>query len=397
MSAIRKFNKYCEELECLYDPACAIPLPTPLSTKLADLCSNQTLLEDVWITPSHSQIPWWLEDAKVHTGIRVLLKRDRCCEEQRQLGIEADSMCRWFRNELTALELALQLPEYLPYHFLLQHRCDAMLELQVQWPTPLASAARYASCVQDTLRVANQLSGSGTPSSAQLHWIPPIIYDLPLAAHIEDVEDNHPQQPIDDDDHEGPEEVLLSNVLDGSDKEDKEDKEDCPVATPSVKFEWTVPENLIVDFINIMTEMLTTDSPIAEWTRPPQACEGFRQLVFKADDIEILTSPEMRLNDTCLNGCTALLYSEYVPSSTSTITIFSTHDLLRMHYNALDKDLWQATHRTKYWEKKVWILPIHRPSSWGHWVVCSIYFNSRHLLLFDSIAEQVPWQNDLLV
>ena len=52
MSAIHKFNKYCKQLEQLYDPEYAIPLPTPLSVKLADLRNDQTLLHNVWITPS---------------------------------------------------------------------------------------------------------------------------------------------------------------------------------------------------------------------------------------------------------------------------------------------------------------------------------------------------------
>ena len=69
MLAIHKFNKYCEQLEILYKPEYAIPLPPPLPTKLADLCSNQTLLQDVWITRSSSDIPRWLEDSDICEGI----------------------------------------------------------------------------------------------------------------------------------------------------------------------------------------------------------------------------------------------------------------------------------------------------------------------------------------
>lgn len=111
MAAIKKFNKYCERLNELYDPAYAIPLPTPLPTKLVYLRNDQTLCQDVWISPSASNIPRWLEDADVRDGIRGLLKHDRCCEEQRCLGIEADNMCRWFGLELCAVELALCQPE----------------------------------------------------------------------------------------------------------------------------------------------------------------------------------------------------------------------------------------------------------------------------------------------
>ena len=59
MATIRKYNKYCEQLENLYDPVYTIPLPTPLPTKLAELWNDQTLCQDVWISPSVDNIPRW--------------------------------------------------------------------------------------------------------------------------------------------------------------------------------------------------------------------------------------------------------------------------------------------------------------------------------------------------
>ena len=111
MSAIQKFNLYCEQLQELHDPAWSIPLPSPLPTKLNDLRNNQSLMEDVWITPSVGQIPRWLEDQAVHDGIRAMLKRNRCLAEQRRLGIEADNLCRWYGAELAAVELAMRTSE----------------------------------------------------------------------------------------------------------------------------------------------------------------------------------------------------------------------------------------------------------------------------------------------
>jgi hypothetical protein len=110
MTALRKFNAYCERLEELYNPAYGIPLPTPLPTKLNDLRNDQSLMEDVWITPSTGDVPRWLQDQDIRDGIRAMLKRDRCIEEQRRLGLEADNLCRWFGDELSAIELALLTP-----------------------------------------------------------------------------------------------------------------------------------------------------------------------------------------------------------------------------------------------------------------------------------------------
>jgi hypothetical protein len=110
-------------MEQLYNPSYSIPLPSPLPTKLADLHSDQSLLHDVWITPAEGEIPRWLQDRDVHEGIRALLKRDRCREEQRRLEMEADNMWRWFGQELATLKLALRLPQCKSYiHFWYSHR-----------------------------------------------------------------------------------------------------------------------------------------------------------------------------------------------------------------------------------------------------------------------------------
>ncbi|KAG2336379.1 hypothetical protein BDR05DRAFT_840251, partial [Suillus weaverae] len=110
LTALRKFNAYCECLEVLYDPSWGIPLPNPLPTKLAELRSNPSLMEDMWIMPSTGQVPRWLEDADVRDGICTLLKQEHCQEEQKRLGIEADNLYHFFGEELAALKLALCTP-----------------------------------------------------------------------------------------------------------------------------------------------------------------------------------------------------------------------------------------------------------------------------------------------
>jgi hypothetical protein len=111
MTAIRRFNSYCKWLDSLYDTSWGIPLPAPLPTKLAELCSDPGLMEDVWITPSLGEVLQWLDDTSIRDGICALLKHDQCQEEQVRLGVEADNLCRFFRNELAALELALRSPK----------------------------------------------------------------------------------------------------------------------------------------------------------------------------------------------------------------------------------------------------------------------------------------------
>jgi len=127
-----------------------------------------------------------------------------------------------------------------------------------------------------------------------------------------------------------------------------------------------------------------------------QAQDGFPHLTFEADNYECLASPTTQLNDICINNCSALLDSQFLSLNTVQCAILSTHDLPRIRYHADDNVLWHNIAWTHYWEKCVWILPIHHPSPVGHWVICIIKFSSKQLL-FDSLAEQKPWKCDIKV
>jgi len=133
---------------------------------------------------------------------------------------------------------------------------------------------------------------------------------------------------------------------------------------------------------------------ITQCVCPP--CDGFPRQIFSPDDIALFSNTVGCLNDTCINGCAALLYSTFLPAAACGCAILSTHDLLRVRYNATDEILWHNTSWSRYWEKEIWIIPIHRPCI-GHWVLCTADFSSRRLLLFDSLAEHHPWKKDVQV
>ncbi|KIJ14126.1 hypothetical protein PAXINDRAFT_13039 [Paxillus involutus ATCC 200175] len=388
MAAIHKYNKYCQQLEELYDQAYAIPLPALLPTKLAELRSDQTLLQDVWISPSIREIPRWLEDVSVCNGIRALLKCDRCREEQRRLDIEADNMCRWFGLELSAVELALRTPDNPIYCLILQHHHEAILELQEQWPTTLATSVRYASQAREALKIAESLSGASL--DIELHWLQPVVCDL----SSEDVEEDGEATKIPPNPLAKPlpntEELLLRDALEAGDIDDDAEKDEV---LPLVELQWNPPNNLRINFVDVSSNAMIVAGNITRRTQP--ATDGFPRLTFEPKDIEILASEEARLNDTCINGCAALLYSRCLSSHSTQFAIFSMHDLPRIRYNASDNVLWRTTSWTRYWGKGIWIMPIHRPSSWGHWVLCMIDLASKRLMLFDSFAERKPWKNDI--
>ena len=110
LSVIHKLNTYCTQLKELHDPNWPIPILRPLPTKLNELWNDDSLMEDMWITPSLRQILCWMDEKNVCHRICTMLKCDLCIEEQWRLGIEADNLCHWYGNELAAVEHALCTP-----------------------------------------------------------------------------------------------------------------------------------------------------------------------------------------------------------------------------------------------------------------------------------------------
>jgi hypothetical protein len=110
LSAIRRFNKICTELKEMLKPEWNIPVPEPLPTDVHELRDESHLMEDVWIERTVGATPRWIESPEVRRGIRSMLILDRCKEERLRLGKEADTMCRWFGDELMRTELAIADP-----------------------------------------------------------------------------------------------------------------------------------------------------------------------------------------------------------------------------------------------------------------------------------------------
>ncbi|KAG1878248.1 hypothetical protein F4604DRAFT_1880298 [Suillus subluteus] len=376
MTAIRKFNSYCERLESIFDPSWGVPLPAPLPTKLADLRNDQTLMEDVWITPSVGDVPHWIEDTDVRDGIQALLKRERCREEQRRIGLEADNLCRWFGTELAALELTLHSPANHTYVFPLQQRWDHVLQLQTRWVTPLASSIRFNSSANMAVNLAITLSESAGPSQAVMYRLVPTSLSL-ADPSTEDDTDEHVASFED-----VAEEAVLLDIL--PDNTASDDDDDEAVGKTEFRIIWELPE---------VSACLSIGTPL---TRLRPAQDGFLHQVFDPRDQSLLAQPTARINDTCINSCAALLHSEILTSShEQPCAILSTHDLPRIRYNASDNILWRNTSWTSFWERDVWILPIHRPSPVGHWVFCAIYISTKQLHFFDSLAERQPWKTDV--
>lgn len=152
-------------------------------------------------------------------------------------------------------------------------------------------------------------------------------------------------------------------------------------------------QEAVGDTFNIPTDTMIINGTFGNRVCPTQ--EEFPILSFEARDMNRLASSTGLLNDICINGCTAVLHSQFIPAA-GRFSIFSTYDLHQIRYHADDETLWRNTSRTRYWETPVWILPIHRPSS-NHWVMCKINLTLKQVDLFDSFAERKPWKTDIKV
>lgn len=295
-----------------------------------------------------------------------------------------------------------------PFSFPLQQRRDHVLQLQTKWVTPLVSSIRFATNASIAVKLAITLSESKGPSETTIYDLIPMSLALPDASLEDDTgEDFFAPE-------EAPEEAALLDILPDSTVSD-DDEEDI-VGKPEYTICWQLPEVCSHRWIGARTHLMLQDlrtdafeiphseesiivpSSGAPPTRVRPAQDGFPLQVFEPRDMSLLARPTARLNDVCINSCAALLYSEMLKSSHfRPCAILSTHDLPRIRYNAADDVLWRNTSWTSFWEKDTWILPIHRPSPVGHWVFCAIYFSTKELYLFDSLAERQAWKSDVKV
>ncbi|KAJ7589300.1 hypothetical protein C8J56DRAFT_1048941 [Mycena floridula] len=145
---IQKFNEYVETLTKLAkaNPTCRIPIPSALPTTIKELRESSDINEDVWISKSPStQVPRWLVEPELRKVIESRLRLDRCIEERRRLGREADNLCRWFGRRFAALELAIRCEKFTHLRPNLLLRRDHLLSLRLRWATPIVPVMHFDS------------------------------------------------------------------------------------------------------------------------------------------------------------------------------------------------------------------------------------------------------------
>ncbi|KAI0706515.1 hypothetical protein C8Q76DRAFT_629740 [Earliella scabrosa] len=360
LTAIRKFNTYCEELKRLHQKKWNIPLPSPLPVELGALRDDPSLLTDVWITPlpTSDPPPRWLNDMDVRRGIRAMLARDRCLEERRRLGEEADNLCRWYGRELAAVELALRTPRFQTVMFLLEQRKAELLLLQARWRTPLASHLRFASKTEEAVRIAERVSGTAQPKA--LTWV-----------HF--------------------------TFQDGEDNDGRQDPEETYFDSDTVLARDTIEQLLSDDDddVGATSSDNVLSPPDSRFLAHPD--RNLKDIHFAPSDLDRLRDPSAWLNDDCINGCIQLLVRCFGTARTlhGSPAFISSFAMAQQRSNqATDESYWRNHHTSRFWEKDVWVFPVHRPAE-KHWEVAVVYFQKRRIAYFDSFGDQASWKNEI--
>ena len=106
------------------------------------------------------------------------------------------------------------------------------------------------------------------------------------------------------------------------------------------------------------------------------------RVLYYPHDITKFISQMAHLNDECINSVALLLQSHFIQEfEHSSVVILTTHNLVQIRYGASNKDIWRNTKHSEYWNKSIWVLPIHCKEA-HHWV-CIIYPLKEQIHLMD--------------
>ncbi|KAJ7583723.1 hypothetical protein C8J56DRAFT_1054242 [Mycena floridula] len=367
LAYIRKYNMLVAKLQDWPTSETNIACPLPLPTELQHLRDSDDLMQDVWTTPDQPGEPRarWLDDAT-----------------------------------LTALEVARTSTRYSHLSLLIRERYTHLLQLKPRWTNELASAIRFDNAVETALKTAHRIATLEVSTSNWITAVRPPLSNIELVdsrssliGHNETVAS----------DLLGVETILvLSDDEDPplSEDEELEMSDDESVSGGEVEvpqtqahfahilYDWVPPvESKDVLLMPWLEE--TFPSPSTPWddaTAPRRIPKS--TIDFGREDLEILVTPDRWLNSGCINGLAALLQL-HIRSRFH--CILSSWALTC----TADVGLWNLTWHQCYWEKDIWIIPIHRIQQ-QHWVLCVVLPQSHSHYLFDSYAAPAKsWSQDL--
>ncbi|KAJ3003332.1 hypothetical protein NUW54_g5355 [Trametes sanguinea] len=344
MTAIRKFNGYCDALRVMCKPGWNVSLPCHLPTELSALREDSSLLTDVWISAAETCAPRWLEDPE-HPP------RDTRSPAPRSMPGGATPPWGRGRQSMSLTPGPWGMEEAASADVLLA--CDTLDEL----------VGDNLDGPHETSPLPAEHSGD-SPSGFERHpnW--------PQAAGLSDLNDSSSQEP----------DMILQCVL------------YLTILDPTTH---TVDTSPFPDYdIEHNSFDLTSKATLVI----PQA-GNLERVLFPAKELRRLGQLTAWLSDDCINGGAQALLRHYGSSSTlgGTPSLLSTR-VFSLHLDDVDDDrLWRHCSHSQYWTKDVWLLPIHRLLPSGHWTLAVIYWREGKIAYFDSMADKHVWEQDVQV
>jgi len=111
-------------------------------------------------------------------------------------------------------------------------------------------------------------------------------------------------------------------------------------------------------------------------TDRPRHLQGqHHKIDFGSSDIQRFATPTAWLNDVCINDGVAILQLYFSGPLSDSITIISTLALPTLE----DDALWRTVRCSIYWEKPLWLVPIHRTAPYEHWVLGIVDFTRQEI------------------
>ncbi|KAJ6522075.1 hypothetical protein DFH09DRAFT_938576 [Mycena vulgaris] len=361
LRSIGKFNAYGAALERLRPPGCKIPIPSPLSTQLNALRDDASLHEDVWITPAEGQIPRWLNDTDVCYGIRALHSADQCAEEASRLNMERRNMGNWLTQELDIVSKAIKMFTGSNFSLELQLRMEQLQFLQLSWALPMTTCPEPPIVNRsETSTPRNTSTPSLSPQPTHTTVIGTVTIELDSDEAVFEEDSSR---------------LVASDMMVASDELDPDSISD------------TDHENVL-----IYNSIRFIDPDRCE--RIILGIDGQQNIYVAASDIACVESRTGRLTGFTINALAGALLNIFGhPTSPNAMhanqcAILSTYDLVRVRYKASDNDLWRNIHHSRYWEKSLWLIPIHRVEE-EHWVLAVVDVSRQQILFFDSLGMVV--------
>ncbi|KAG1901765.1 uncharacterized protein F5891DRAFT_1187232 [Suillus fuscotomentosus] len=282
---------------------------------------------------------------------RTMLEKETALDDTMNAldGLEKGHQC--LMEKVEALYASLNIHDRFPE----LQGVNLDFQLQPHWATPFVSTACFSSCAKEAADLSKTLTRGATETN--LSWI-----NHPLTLEIDNEEDDIPDfeaGPSDVDTHQ----IAFVDFLE-EDSVANEDIEDiAEVGKASVTICWVVPEVLQVDRVPVprKDQSITVQQPGA--TRIWASRYGFPRQIFDPRDISFLGSPTARLNDhSALPFC--LLMTSHISNTMHLMTSSGVK------------------------------LPGHiiRRRKYGY---CPFIGELLEFHLFDSFAEERPWQLDI--